>query len=212
MPSDDFYTLMTFGLVAVMCLGALAVFGLGAFFIVRSGVNRTKVVNQSWETLARGKGLTFVKGGYPKISGEYQGRQVELRIVNPRYDFDGPVQSRLGRTSSSRILITRTSAAVEDKELELAIYEKGLLDTAESSALGNEAFDSKFRVTCNAPARVKAILTPEMLSGLLDRNIRQLNIHQGMLSLNAVGFESRPEVLDAFLDLACRMADGIEKR
>ncbi len=215
MSSDNFYTLMTIGLAAIMCLGVLTVFGLGAFFIIRSGVNRSKVVNQNWETFAREKSLTFVKGGRPSISGEYQGRQVELRIVNPRYDFDGPVKVNLGRTSSSNILITQTSTAVNDGELELTVYEKGLFDTTASGqipALGNETFDSKFRVTCSSPERVKSILTAEVQSALLERNIRFVEFRKGRLYLNAVGVESRPEFLEAFLDLSCRMADGIEKR
>lgn len=214
MSSDTLYTLMIIGVVAIMCLGALAVFGLGAFFIIRSGVNRSKVVNRNWESFAREKSLTFVKGGHPVISGLYQGREVKLAVVNPDYDFDGPVRVT-GRTTKSSFLITRTSATVQENDLELKVYLRGLLDPAlseQNPGIGNQAFDAKFRIQCSPPHRVKSILEPEVQSNLLERQINLLDFHNGTLNLSAVGVESRPEILEAFLDLVCRIADRIEKR
>ena len=214
MSSDTVYTLIIIGLGGIVCFGALAIFGLGAYFIIRPSINRSKVVNQNWETFAREKSLTFAKGVRPTISGLYQGRQVKLAVINPDYDFDGPVRFT-GRTTSSNFLITRASAAVKEDDLELKVYMRGPFDQAMSEqnpGIGNEAFDAKFHVTCSSPDRVKSILKPEVQSALLERQINLLDFHNGTLNLNAIGVESRPEILEAFLELVCRIADEIENR
>jgi hypothetical protein len=213
MSSDTVTMLILMGFGVVACLAALAVFGLAYFFIVRPRIERTRVVNLNWESFAREKSLTFVKGGYPRISGTYRGREVKLAVINPDYDFDGPVRVT-GRTTKSNLLITRASATVREDSLELKVYTRGLFDKAVSEqtpAIGNEAFDAKFHVTCSSPDRMKSILNPEIQSALLERQINLLDLHNGTLNLNAIGVESRPEILEAFLDLACRIADGIEK-
>jgi hypothetical protein len=92
MSSDTFTALVVIGFGAVMCLAALVVFGLGYFFIIRPNMERSKIVNQNWETFAREKSLTFAKGVRPSISGSYQGRQVKLAVINPEDDFAGPVR------------------------------------------------------------------------------------------------------------------------
>ena len=213
MSSDAVTALVVLGFGAVACLAALAVFGLGYFFIIRPNIERSKVVNRNWESFAREKGLAFVKDGRPRISGSYQGREVKLAVINPDYDFDGPVRVT-GRTAKSNFLITRASATVKEDDLELKVYVRGLFDQAASEqtpGIGNEAFDAKFRIHCSPPDRVKSILKPEVQSALLERQINLLDFHNGTLNLNAVGVESRPEILEAFLELACRIADGIEK-
>ena len=214
MSSDTVTMLIIIGFGAVACLAALMVFGLAYFFIIRPRIERTRVVNLNWESFAREKSLTFVKGGYPRISGLYQGREVKLAVINPDYDFDGPVRFT-GRTAKSNFLITRASAAVKEDDLELKVYVRGLFDQAVSKqtpGIGNEAFDAKFRIHCSPPDRVKSILKPEVQSALLERQINSLDFHNGTLNLNAVGVESRPEILEAFLELVCRISDGIEKR
>jgi hypothetical protein len=214
MSSDTVYMLIAIGLGGIVCLGALAVFGLGAYFlIIRPGINRSNVVNRNWEAFARNKGLTFVKGVRPGISGVYQGRQVKLVVINPIYDFDGPVKVT-GRTTSSKYLMTRISAAGKDDNLELKVYTRGLFDQAVSEqnpGIGNAAFDAKYQVTCNPPDRAKSILKPEVQSALLERQVNLLDFHNGTLNLNAIGVESRPEILEAFLELTCRIADEVEK-
>jgi hypothetical protein len=215
MSSDAYTTLIVIGFLAVMCLGALVVLGLGYLFIIRPNLERTKVVNRNWESFAGEKSLTFVKGGYPAISGTYRGRQVKLAVVNPNYDFDGPVRVTAGRTASTNILITRTSASVKEDGLELKVYKRGFSDAVESGqdlGVGNEAFDAQFRIQCSSPDRVKSILEPEIQSALLERQIGLLDLHSGMLNLNVVGIESRPEILEVFLELVCRIADQIEHR
>jgi hypothetical protein len=213
MSSDTVTALVVIGFGAATCLGALAVFGLGYFFIIRPNIERSNVVNRNWETFAREKSLTFTKGVRPNISGLYQGRQVKLAVINPDYDFDGPVRVS-GRTAKSNFLITRASAPVKEDALELKVYRRGPFDSAESGqdlGIGDEAFDAKFRIHCSPPDRVKSILKTEVQSALLERQINLLDFHNGTLNLNAVGVESRPEILEAFLELVCRIADGIEK-
>lgn len=215
MSSDTVYTLIIIGLGGIVCFGALAVFGLGAYFLIlRPSINRSRVVNQNWEKFAREKRLTFTKGVRPGISGLYQGRQVKLAVINPDYDFDGPARFT-GRTTSSNYLITRASVPVKENDLELKVYMRRPLDQAVSEqnpGIGNEAFDAKFNVTCSAPDRVKSILKPEVQSTLLERQINLLDVHSGTLNLNVNGVESRPEILEAFLELVCRIADQIENR
>jgi hypothetical protein len=215
MSSDAYTTLIVIGFLAVMCLGALVVLGLGYLFIIRPNLERTKVVNRNWESFAGEKSLTFVRGGYPGISGTYRGRQVKLAVVNPNYDFDGPVRVTAGRTASTNILITRTSASVKEDGLELKVYKRGFSDAVESGqdlGVGNEAFDAQFRIQCSSPDRVKSILPPEVQSVLLERQIGLLDLHSGMLNLNVVGIESRPEILKVILELVCRIGDQIEHR
>jgi hypothetical protein len=214
MSSDTVTALVVIGFGAVMCLAVLVVFGLGFFFIIRPNIERSKVVNRNWESFALGKNLTYVQGGRPKISGLYQGRQVKLLVINPDYDFDGPVRVS-GRTAKSNFLITRTSTTVKEDALELKVYMRGPFDRAESGqdlGIGDETFDAKFRIHCSSPDRVKSILKPEVQSTLLERQINLLDLHNGTLNLNAIGVESRPEILEAFLELVCRIADGIENR
>jgi hypothetical protein len=214
MSSDIVTMLIILGFGAVMCMGALVVFGLGYFFIIRPNIERTKVVNQNWEKFAREKSLTYTKGGRPIISGLYHGRQVKLAVINPDYDFDGPVRVTAGRTAKSSYLLTRASTAVKEADLELKVYKRGPFDQAESGqdlGIGNEAFDAKFRIHCSSPDRVKSILEPEVQSALQERQINLLDFQKGTLNLNAIGVESRPEVLEAFLELVCGIADAIEK-
>jgi hypothetical protein len=214
MSSDTVYMLIVIGLGGIICFGALAVFGLGAYFlIIRPGINRSNVVNRNWEAFARKKGLTFVKGVRPGISGVYQGRQVKLAVINPIYDFDGPVKVT-GRTTSSNYLMTRISAAGKADNLELKVYTRGPFNQAVSEqnpGVGNAAFDAKYQVTCSPPNRAKSILIPEVQSALLERQINLLDFHNGIVNLNAIGAESRPEILEALLELACRIAGEVEK-
>jgi hypothetical protein len=214
MSSDLSTALIVIGFLGVMCLGVLIVFGLGYLFIVRPNIERTKVVNQNWEAFAREKGFTFARGGYPRLDGTYRGREVRLAVVNPRYDFDGTTRFTPGQTSSSRIMLTRASAGIKDDSPDLTVYKRGLLDNLtkdQDLVLGNEAFDTKFRVLSGSPERVKSILTPEIQAALVERQISLLASHKGTIQLNAVGIESRKEVLEAFLDLACRIAEAIER-
>jgi hypothetical protein len=214
MSSDTVYMLIAIGLGGIVCLGALAVFGLGAYFlIIRPGINRSNVVNQNWEAFARKKSLTFVKGARPGITGAYQGRQVKLAVINPNYDFDGPVKVT-GRTTSSNYLVTRISAAGKDDNLELKVYTRGRFNQAVSEqnpGIGNTAFDAKYQITCSPPDRAKSILRPEVQSALLERQINLLDFHNGIVNLDAIGAESRPEILEALLELACRIASEVEK-
>jgi hypothetical protein len=226
MSSDAYTTLIVIGFLAVMCLGALVVLGLGYLFIIRPNLERTKVVNRNWESFAGEKGLTFVKGGYPAISGTYRGRPVKLAVVNPNYDFEGTNRIVAGRTARHNYMLTRASTSVNTAGFELMVYRRkgrGVdlmfdkrgayekFDSEQDLTTGNEAFDSEFRVHCSSPERVKSILLPEVQSVLLER-ITTLDLHANMLNLNAVGVESRPEVLEAFLELVCKIADKIENR
>lgn len=214
MSSDTVVTLIVLGFGAVMCLTTVPVFGLAYFFIIRPGIERSNVVNRNWESFAREKSLTFAKGARPAVSGSYRGRQVKLAVINPDYDFDGPVRVS-GRTAKSSYLITRVSTPVAGVDLDLKVYMRGSFDSAESGQdlkIGNEAFDAKFRIHCSDPDRVKSILKSEVQSALLERQINLLDLRKSILNLNAIGVESRPEILEVFLELACTIADGIENK
>ena len=217
--SSDPYTILTvlgiLGFICLSTLGTVVVFGLFFYFVIRPNIERSKVVHRNWELFAGQKGLTFLNGTRPSISGLYQGREMKLAVINPDYDFDGPVRFTLGKTAKSNFLITRVSTPVKEDDLELKVYLRGLFDQAvseQSPGIRNEAFDAKFNVTCSSPDRVKSILTPEVQSALLERQINLLDLHNGTLNLNTMGVESRPEVLEAFLKLVCGIADEIEKR
>ena len=226
MSSDLYTTLIVLGFLGIMCLGALVVFGLAYFFILRPGFERSKVVNRNWELFAGQKGLTFLKNFEDGISGVYQGRQVKLAVINPDYDFEGRVRVTAGATVKHNYMITRTSTDVKTNGLELMVHRRkgygfdlmldksgsfNTFDIEQDLVIGNEAFDAQFRVRCNSPEQVKSILKPEIQSALLER-ITMLDLHADKLNLNAVGTESRPEVLEAFLELVCRIADEIENR
>jgi len=196
------------------------------FFVIRPGIERGKVVNRNWETFAREKSLTFVKGNHPRISGMYRGREVKLLVINPDYDFEGRVRVTAGRTLKHNYMITRASTSVKTNGLELIVHRrKGYgfdlmidkrgyfnnFDSEQDLGVGDEAFDAQFRVHCNSPERVKSIFTPEIQSVLLER-ITMVDLHASTLNLNAVGIESRLEILEAFLELGCNLADEIENR
>ena len=217
MPSD-IYSIMTIlivlGFICLGTLGTLVGLGLLYYFVIRPNIERSKVVERNWELFAGQKGLTCLKGISPRISGLYQGREVKLAVINPDYDFDGPIRLS-GKTTKSNFLITRASTPVKDDDLHLKVYLRGPFDPAASKAthsIGNEAFDARFNVTCSSPDRVKSILKPEVQSVLLERQINLLDIQNGTLNLNTIGVESRPEILEAFLKLVCTIADQIENQ
>jgi hypothetical protein len=217
MSSQNVYLLIFIGLGGIVFLGALAIFGLGAYFmVIRPNLKRANVVKQNWETFAREKSLTFTTGVRPRVSGLYQGRQVKLAVINPDYDFAGTV--RFGAaTTRSGYLITRASATVKEDDLELKVARKGSFSQVVSeqypgAVAVNEAFNTKYFVTCNSPDRLNSILKPEVQSALLERQINWLDFNKDTLNLGAIGVESRPEILGAFLELVCRIADNIENR
>lgn len=215
MPFDNLYTLIIIVAGGILCLGVLMIVGLGIFLIIRANINRSKVLNSNWERFARNKGLTFVKGGYPRLSGPYRGREVKLAVINPDYDFEGHVQITAGTTTSSNVLVTRASASVKDNGLKLKVYEKGryFRDAGEQPpVVGNEMFDAKFMISCSSPDEVKSILRPEIQSSLLEYRIKSLDLQQDTVKLDVVGVESRLEILEAYLELVCRIADEIENR
>jgi hypothetical protein len=124
-------------------------------------------------------------------------------------------------------MLTRASTDVHTDGFELMVYRRegrGVdlmldkrgayekFDVEQDLTVGNEAFDAQFRVHCSSPERVKSILPPEVQSVLLERQIGLLDLHSGMLNLNVVGIESRPEILEVFLELVCRIGDQIEHR
>ena len=235
MSSDLYTTLIVLGFLGIMCLGALVVFGLAYFFILRPSFERSKVVNRNWELFAGQKGLTFLKNFEGGISGSYQGRQVKLAVINPDYDFEDTdgvrlggvrVRVRPGTSIRHNYMISRTSTDVKTDGLELMVHRRkgygfnlmidkigyfNTFDIEQDLIVGNEAFDAQFRVHCNSPEQVKSILTPEIQSALLER-ITMLDLHANKLNLNAVGTESRPAVLEAFLELVCKIADKIENQ
>ena len=217
--SSDPYTILTIlgvlGFICLSTLGTVVVFGLFFYFVIRPNIERSKVVNRNWELFAAQKGLTFLNGTRPSITGLYQGREMKLAVINPEYDFEGPVRFTAGKIAKSNYLLTRVSTPVKDDDLELKVYLRGLFDQAvseQSPGIRNEAFDAKFNVTCSSPNRVKSILNPEVQSALLERQINLLDFHNGTLNLNTIGVESRPEIFEALLKLVCRIADEIENR
>jgi hypothetical protein len=209
--------LVIIGLAGIGFCGALTIAGLGVYFmILRPNIKQSNIMKQNWETFAREKSLTFTKGFRPRISGLYKGRQVKLAVINPDYDFAGPV--RFGpATTSSGYLITRASATVKVDDLDLKVARKGSFSRAvgqpyQSPGALNDAFNTNYSVTCNSPDRLTSIFKPEVQSALFERQINWLDFHNDTLNLSTIGFESRPEILGAFLELVCTIADNIENR
>ncbi len=180
----------------------LTVFVMGVYFILRNAKRLTTIVHQTWEEFARANGLTYelIPGtARPKISGMYRNHPITLMIYH----------------SSRRAWDTQVTTPVQiSPDVQLAIAPRSSLDWmifGHEITFGSEEFRTKYRFMGTISQSTLANLNSSVQSAILSSRFKLLRLDKGTLTLSAVGFETRPEVLEDFLALACTVAEALEQ-
>lgn len=183
-------------------LAILTAFALGVYFLLRNAKRLTTVVHQSWGEFARAKGLTYelISGtARPKVSGMYRNRPITLMIYH------------VGR----RTWDTQVTTPVKTSpEFQLAIAPRSSLDwmsPGQEILFGSEEFRTKYRVMGTISQSALANLNSAVQSAILETRFKLLRLDKGTLTLQVVGFETRPQFLEAFLELTCTVAGAFEE-
>jgi hypothetical protein len=192
---------LVFGLVIVASVAAVMA------GIVIQARRRTVQVHQAWADFARAHGLTFAEGSlfvYPTISGLYRNRSVTISIFV------------VGSTVSVSYTVTQTTLNVPaTTQLQVSANDQtGLYyrtwDGPMLNNIGSDMFGNRYNVRGNSPELALSLLSPTVQAALLDNSISHLRVKDGKLSLRVRGFESRPQVLEAMLDVACGIAEQLD--
>ena len=200
MSNSIFTWVSIFGFV-LFILAILTVFALGVYFLLSKAKRRTAVVHQSWEEFAQAKNLTFEKisgSAYPKIYGTYRNRPATVLF------------NRVGRIWYTQV--TRPVNIPSDFRLEIA--PRSSLDwmvTGQKIEFGSQEFRTKYLIVGTISQSALAHLNSAVQAAILETNFSLLRLDKGTLTLRAVGFETRPQVLEAFLELTCTIAEALEQ-
>ena len=99
-------------------------------------------------------------------------------------------------------------------DLQLAIAPRSSLDwmiTGQDIVFGSEEFRTKYRVMGTISPSALANLNSAVQSAILETTFSLLRLDKGTLTLSALGFETRPQVLESFLELTCTVAEAFEQ-
>lgn len=83
--------------------------------------------------------------------------------------------------------------------------------TGQDIEFGSQEFRTKYRVMGTVPSSTLANLNSAVQSAIMATTFSLLRLDEGTLTLSALGFETRPQVLEAFLELVCVVAEAFEQ-
>lgn len=209
----EIHPLFILSLVAVFGMICLTILGLVvyAFFFTRrffSSVSTTfayrQEIDDSFQRFAQMHNLVFDKGSalaYPNMSGMYRNRPVTISLARPI-------------TPPSRRHTVAFTQVKTSLDVHLEVAERGRyyyqIGVPEFS-LDSQSFDEKFQLRGKSPNWAKSFLTQAAQNVILESQMSLLQLRKGRLAVYVRGFETSPQALESLLNLACTLADHIDK-